>query len=372
MTRKKKDQKTRVLHVTAARRLAGTERALLMLLDHTDRSRFEHMVVCRGNGSFQDELARRGARMFTIRRFGRLDPIALARFAALLVGLRPNVVHIHFGRLEAIIAHLMGFPVVERKNVCRNRYYRPMLNFRAVDRLLNRFVDASITPSAAVKSHYVDRGYDPQALHVVYNGVEPAPPRSRETVAEKRNELGLPAGGFLVAFAGRLMPEKGVDVLLSALAQLPEQICCVLMGEGPCREMYQQHAEQLGLGRRAVFTGYRNDVREVFACADAVAVPSYSEPLANVTLEAMAEGKPVVATAVEGTPEAVEDGVTGILVPPGDAAALAESIATLAADHEVVRRMGAEGRNAALGRHSPERMARQTENIYGYQPCGTT
>jgi len=370
MTSKITNAKIRVLHVTGARRVAGTERSLLMLLDHSDRSAFEHAVVCRGSGSLADELSLRNARIFTIRRVWRADPVALLRFAALVIRFKPHVVHIYFGRLEAVIAHMLGIPVVERKNICRNDYFRPMLNFRAVDCFLNRFVDVSITPAAAVRSHYIGRGYDPTAMQVVYNGVEPAPVRPSEARAagrlraEKRSEIGVPPDAFLVAFAGRMMPEKGVDVLLSALARLPRSIYCVIMGDGPYRSSYQRQAEELGLEDRVIFTGFRRDVREVFACSDAVAVPSYSEALANVSLEAMAEGRPVVATAVEGMPEAVEHNVSGYLVPPGDPAALAESIAILAADPEAARRIGAKGRNMATRRHSPERMARETESIY--------
>lgn len=355
---------TRVLHVTEARRVAGTERSLLMFLDHCDRSMFEHAVVTRGSGSLADELARRDVTTVSIPRLGRADPIALVRLAALLLKFRPNLVHIYGGRLEAVIAASLGIQVVERKNVCRNRYYRPMLNFRLVDRFLNRFVSASISPSQAVRSHYIKRNYDPATIRVIYNGAEEAPPRNRGQLARKRREIGAPAGAFLVSFAGRLMPEKGVDVLLPALARLPENVFGVIMGDGPHRASYEKQATKLGLSGRTTFTGFRSDVREVFACSDAVAVPSYSEPLANVALEAMAEGKPVVATNVEGMPEAVEHGITGFLVPPGDPAALAERLAALAADANAARQMGAEGRKRVLCKHSPQAMARQTESLY--------
>ena len=364
MTTETAKPRPRVLHVTEARRVAGTERSLLMLLDHCDRSMFEHAVVTRGSGSLADELARRGVMTVSIPRLGRADPIAFARLVALLVKFRPDLVHIYGGRLEAVIAASLGIPVVERKNVCRSSYYRPMLNLRLVDRFLHRFVTASISPSQAVRSHYSKRNYDPGTIRVIYNGVEEAPQRHRDQLAGKRREIGAPGNAFLVSFAGRLLPEKGVDVLLPALAQLPENVFGVIMGDGPRRATHDKQATILGLGRRVTFTGFRSDVREIFACSDAVAIPSYTESLANVALEAMAEGKPVVATDVEGMPEAVEHGITGFLVPPGDPAALAQGLAALAADAEAARQMGAEGRKRSLCRHSPRAMARQTECFY--------
>jgi len=344
--------------------MAGTERSLLMLLDHSDRSMFEHAVVIRGSGGLADELARRNVTTFAIPRIGRAAPIALGRLAALLIKLRPHVVHIYGGRLDAAVASALRIPVVERKNIYRNIYYRPMLNSRFADRFLNRFVAASICPSRAVRLHHIERGCNAGTTRVIYNGVEEALPRSPAELARKRREFGVPAGAFVVSFAGRLVPDKGADVLLSALARLPENDFCIIIGDGPCRESCEQKASDLGLGKRAVFCGFRSDVREIFACSDAVAIPSYTESLANVTLEAMAEGKPVVAANVGGMPEAVEHGVTGLLTPPGDVAAFAEALAMLAADTEAATQMGAQAKNRALHRHSPRVMARQTEELY--------
>jgi len=334
-----------------------------MLLDNSGGG-CEHTVAIRGSGPLANALNERAANMAVIPRMGRAGPLSLVRFAALLRRLHPHVVHIYGGRLEALAARAAGACVVERKNVCRNAYYRPLLNFRWADRLLNRAVDASIVPSMAVKQHFVQRGYPPAKMHVVYNGVEPAPERRQEQLGLLRAHLGVPQDAFLVAFAGRLVPEKGVAFLLNALARSPETACCVIMGDGPIADDLRRQAAGLDLHRRVIFTGYREDVRDVFACADIVAVPSLFDTLANVALEAMAEGKAVIATQVEGMPEVVEHGVTGLIVPPGDADALAGAINLLAASPRQARSLGAEARQRTLARHAPARMARETEEIY--------
>jgi len=353
-----------VLHVTEACRIAGTERSLLMLMDHADRAEFEHVVVCRGSEGLAEEAARRNVRTVIIPRFGRVDPIAVIRFAHLLAKLRPDVVHIYGGRLEAIAARAMGVPVVERKNVARNEFYRPLFGFRWADLLLNRFVNASIVPAAALESYYRGRGYRGADIRAIYNGVEPAPPRTPDQLADKRAELGLHDDDFVVAFAGRLQPVKGIDVLLRAISSLPVNVRCVIAGDGPRRSDYESLADELGLGSRAIFTGYRTDARDIFACADVVAVPSAAEALANTTLEAMAEGKPVVSTTAAGQDEAVEHEVTGLLVPPDDASELAAALGRLAANPAEARCMGAAGKRKAETLLSPERMARQTESVY--------
>jgi len=361
---KKSSSKIKILHVTDSRTLAGTERALLMVIDYSDVSRFTHEVVCRGRGSFLDALNARTIPVRIISRFSKLDPIAFARFMLLLLLSRPDIVHIHGGRLEAFAAALCGIPVVERKNVCRNDYYRPLINTVWADRLLNKLVKMSIVPASAVRRHYIKRGYDPGKLRVIYNGVERAPERSPDENAETRRQLGVGNQAFLLAFAGRLAPEKGVPVLLAALGSLPVYVECVIMGDGLYLKEYKRLALETGIDGRVVFTGYRTDVRKVFAAADAVVVPSLSEPLANVVLEAFAEGKPVIGSCVDGMPEAIEDGVTGLLVPPGAIRALVSAIEKLAEDRLLVERMGAAARKRAQTSLSPSLMTSQTEQLY--------
>ena len=356
--------KIRVLHVTEALDVAGTERSLLMMLDNSHRDQFEHMVVVRGPGALANQLARRQVPTTMIPRMGRVDPIAQARFGRLVLRWKPSIVHLYGGRMEAVVAKALGVPVIDRKNVFRNIFYRPLLNLQSFDSLLSRFVDLSIAPAKAVQQYYVGRGYDVNTIKVVYNGVEPAPQRTAEELKDKRAELGLPDDAFVVCFAGRLAPEKGVDVLLKALKRLPPTVHCVIVGDGPGRKDYERLTADLGLCSRVVFTGYRNDPRSIMAAADAVAVPSVTEALANVVLEGMAEGKPVVATNVDGQPEAVTDGVTGLLVAPNNSTALANAIAMLAAVPEDARAMGARGKWRVANWFLPARMAQKTENIY--------
>ena len=160
-----------------------------------------------------------------------------------------------------------------------------------------------------------------------------------------------------VAFAGRITPEKGVDLLIEALAVHPYAWDRLLVaGDGWDRDRCERLARDRGLGERVEFLGHRDaqGVRETLARARVVAFPSrWPEPFGIVGLEAMAVGRPVVATAVGGIPEWLDDGHTGILVPPGDAAALGWAIRSLLADPARAAEFGAEGRRQ-VERFSPE------------------
>jgi glycosyltransferase involved in cell wall biosynthesis len=155
------------------------------------------------------------------------------------------------------------------------------------------------------------------------------------------------ADGPVVLEVARLAEVKGQRHLIAALARLDAS--GILVGEdiergGSYEEVLRREAERLDVADRVVFAGYRSDVPAVLAGCDVFCLPSTAEGMPLSVLEAMAQGKPVVATAVGGTPELVVDGVTGLLVPPGDAEALAEALGRVLSDPELAKRMGAAGR----------------------------
>lgn len=155
----------------------------------------------------------------------------------------------------------------------------------------------------------------------------------------------------VVFAAGRLSPEKGFQVLLEAApAVLKEDSACgiVLFGEGTLRAELERRAEDLGLAGRFAIPGFRSDLDSLIAASDVVVLPSFTEGLPNVALEASAAGIPVVATAVGGTPEVIADGETGFLVPPGQPGTLAAKLIQLLNDEPLRKRFGEAGRTRMI------------------------
>ncbi|HEY1189030.1 MAG TPA: glycosyltransferase [Gemmata sp.] len=151
----------------------------------------------------------------------------------------------------------------------------------------------------------------------------------------------------VVVGAGRFSPEKGFGVLVDAAATICREngaAGAVLFGEGPLRGELERRVADLGLTGRVVLPGFRTDLDSLIGAADVVVLPSYTEGLPNVALEASAAGVPVVATAVGGTPEAIADTVNGFLVPPGSPPALAAKVGELLRDPSLCARFGAAGR----------------------------
>jgi glycosyltransferase involved in cell wall biosynthesis len=185
--------------------------------------------------------------------------------------------------------------------------------------------------------------------------------------AAVRGALGIPSDRLVLGTVARLTEQKGHTFLIRAVPAVVSRfpnVTFLFAGDGPLRERLEAEAGSLGILKAVRFLGFRSDVAELLSCLDAFVLPSLYEGLPNVVLEAMACGKPVVATAVDGTPEAVKDGVTGLLVPPRDPGALAEAILRLARNPGLRRSMGAAARQKVLSEHRLEGQVEAFHALY--------
>jgi len=191
-------------------------------------------------------------------------------------------------------------------------------------------------PSAYLRDVALGWGLGPEHVSVLPNPAPPVP--AMPTRDELRRELRLE--GHVLAFAGRLGPQKALGVALEAVAAVPE-VTLVVAGDGPDRDALETRASELGLADRARFLGTqsREQVLRLFRASDASVLSSAWENFPHTVVEALAVGCPVIATSVGGVPEVVRDGENGLLVPPGNAAALALAIRRFFEDDELRRRL---------------------------------
>jgi glycosyltransferase involved in cell wall biosynthesis len=278
-----------------------------------------------------------------------------------------DVLHTHTLASANVVARLVGRSagVAVLSHLHIENHFRP-----STEPVLRRLDNstARLARLVAVSEHtrraYERQGYPADRIEVVYNGVD-EPPAAHAGV---RDELGIPTGAPLIGEIGRLCDVKGQGDLISALADVPDARL-VLVGEdleqgGAFRAKLERDAEAIGVRDRVVFTGYRPDARALVAELDVLALPSRTEGLPLVVLEAMASARPEVATPVGGTPELVADGETGVRVPPRDPAALAAALRRLLADSELRRRLGEAGERRVRERFTLEAMCTRVLAIY--------
>jgi glycosyltransferase involved in cell wall biosynthesis len=204
-------------------------------------------------------------------------------------------------------------------------------------------------------------------MTVILNGTDVRLNIGSDEIVRERNEWGWPPGAPVVGTVARLHRQKGIIYLLRAapriLAAFPDARIAVV-GEGPRGESLRREARRRGLESRFLFLGERQDAASILSLFDIFVLPSLWEGLPFVLVEASTLAKPIVATAVDGTPEVIADGKTGLLVPPGDPGALAEAVIRLLKDREEARRLGETARALVPPRFPLRRMVEQTQSLY--------
>jgi glycosyltransferase involved in cell wall biosynthesis len=241
---------------------------------------------------------------------------------------------------------------------------------RALQKAACRLADHVLVNAQAVSDVLVKEGYDGSRISVIRNGLDASRFEKAAHRKSVRQEFGLPDASPVVAVFARLNPLKGIEYFLEAVSFLSRhfpEVRFLIVGDS-MSQAYRQGLEalsdSLGLSACVTFSGFRGDVPEILTQVSVSVLPSLSEGLSNVVLEAMAAGVPIVATDVGGTSEMVEDGVTGVLVPPRNAVALAHAIASLLADPVRRHAMGEAGRLRVSERFSLQAAVSDTEKLY--------
>jgi glycosyltransferase involved in cell wall biosynthesis len=363
-------QRVRVVEVLATGTNGGAQEHLYNLLARIDRSRYDVSVVSLSPGSAVRKFEREGIPVTIID--DPDDAIAVGALAAHLAVVRPDVIHNHMYRAELVgtrAAIALGAIGYRRPYVVSTVHSSRVRSAEDRDQLrrLTPHMDQLIAVSHAMERKIADEGRATAPVRLIYNGVDLERYEHQEPCCTLRDEYGMEPGSQIVGVVARLEPEKGHPTLLEAwplvLRQVPDAYL-VVVGEGGRRAELERQSRDLRIAHRVVFTGRRDDVPAVTAALDVAVLPSYREAQGLTILEAMAMSRPVVASKVGGIPEVIEDGVTGLLVPPHDPAALAAAIVSLLTDHARADTIGRAGHDLVRDRFCIQLMVREIEAIY--------
>jgi glycosyltransferase involved in cell wall biosynthesis len=368
------DGRIAVMHFTTEPVRGGAEEHILMLLTHLDRTQFRPLLAAPSSliKLLQPDLPR------------DIDPIPVSlreasdlrsawRFERLLAKRGIDILHSHMfqaSRLASPLGWLARVPVIIETPHLREHWRKGWIKGSyVIDRLAARFVTAFIAVSEANGDYLrMEKRLPAEKIVVIRNG-SPLDRFDPDRVAspELRAELGIEQHAPVVLVLARLEPQKGHRVLLEAwksVAQSYPTARLVFAGDGALRTELEAQTATLGITGSVSFVGRQSNIPDWLAVADFTVLPSFYEGLPLAAIESLAAGRPVVATAVDGTIEVVIDGKTGLTVPPGDPAALATAISRMLAVPELVRSLGRAGRQFVLEHFSRERQVQQTEALY--------
>nr|HPK71098.1 glycosyltransferase [Vicinamibacterales bacterium] len=346
------------LHIDTARTWRGGQNQVLLTVLGLRARGHRAVLVARPGG----ELARRaseGHDLVLIAPAHEMDFAAAFRLARVVRDLKPDVVHAHDPHAVSMAAMAISTMADRRRP--------PLVIARRVDFHLKRNafsrwkyqqVDAAICSSNAIRAMLVEDGVAADAAFTVYEGVQVDRIRALPA-ADLCKELWLPPGSPTIGNVAALVPHKGqrylIDAAPAVIRAVPDAHV-LIFGEGELRPALTRQIRHLGLEHRVQLAGFRPDVLSLLKGLDVFVMCSLTEGLGTSILDAMAASRPVVGTTAGGIPEAVEDGVTGILVPPHNAAALAAALLRLLGDEALRRRMGEAGLERVREQFSVDRM----------------
>ena len=369
----------RIFHLRDSGGMFGGERVILTLARNLDRRLFDLRLVCMDRGDGRSARLAGAARACGISVQGlqvsrRLDAKAIRKLRELIVGQDAELVHSHdfksdFYALAATRG--LGVKLVSTAHGSTRDSFVKRLYLAFNERLVYRGFDRVIAVSENLHARLASGPLGPKRICVIQNGLDPGLLAAFEDRGHDGGDDGpLKAarrGDPLFAVIGRLFPDKGHAFFLQAFASLAREFPDargLIVGDGPARGDIEGHIRALGLQDRVICCGVRSDMKRVYAAIDFLVIPSLTEGLPYVMLEAMACGVPVVATSVGDIPLLVRDRVTGCLVAPGDAPAIFRRMKDLIVDREAARAMARAGRKLVLKSFSAATMAARTGGLY--------
>ena len=354
------------LHIDTARTWRGGQNQVLVTVMGMRAAGHRAMLVAHADGELRRR-AEEGLDFLPLAPRTEMDLSAAWRLSRAIKQLRPDIVHAHdpHGVAMAALALSMSTQPKRAKLVAARR-----VDFRLKGNALSRWkydqVDRFICASEAIRKILLADGVAPARAVTVHEGIDLGHVAAAPRLAI-HEEFWLPHGSPIVGNVAALVPHKGQRHLVEAAALVVREVPdarFVIAGEGELRPTLEHLIKHLNLEKHVILAGFRPDVLSMHKAFDIFVMSSITEGLGTSLLDAMACGRPIVATTAGGMPEVVQDGKTGILVPPRDDRALADGIIRLLKDPALRERMGTAGLALAEARFSAERMVADTLRVY--------
>jgi glycosyltransferase involved in cell wall biosynthesis len=372
----KRNKRIRVLHLISGDLWAGAEAHAEMLLSWLKRNPdLEVSAIIFNEGRLSQKLKSVDIPVYFLDEKRNSSLLLLMKIRQILSEERVQILHTHRYKenvIGGLAGSFSGVPHLVQTVHGLNEPFRGIKKIKAnlynlLDRWTTRFLfDKIIMVSSQQGERFKERFNGPRTVYI-HNGVDLQKIKANKSKIEVRRDLGIDEDSPLVGTAGRLVPVKGLDYLLKATTimqrKLP-RLKVLIIGEGPEKKGLEDTVSKLGIDSQVIFAGEREDVYDLISAMDVLVLPSLSEGIPMVLLEALALEVPVVASAVGGIPEVITHRSTGFLVQPKEERALAEACLYLLQDKAHARALAHEGKKLIKTKFSAEVMAQKVFHLY--------
>jgi glycosyltransferase involved in cell wall biosynthesis len=366
----KRNKIRKILHLHNTSSIGGAEQVILDLAAFTDQKKFESYVGVFREGELVSEMRRRGIKFFWLKGNTRVyDYKFLKSIIQIIKNNRIDLVHSHTWGTDFYgywASKILGVPMI---STIHNRYYifekwDRRISYRVLISQIEKIVAVSADIQRLLRG---DLKLKPGKISLIYNGIDTQRYESGFDLHSIRKELSLSEGELFIGNVGNLREVKDHHTLILAFHQVSSffpQSKLLIVGDGELKSDLHKLSAQLGLEKKILILGHRQDVALLLSLLDIFVLSSRSEGCSISLLEAMASGKPVIATRVGGNPELVMEGKTGLLVPSAEPEKLAETIIQLLKDEKLREKRGEEGRKRVREKFSRESMVKNYGELY--------
>ena len=370
--------KVKILFVIDGMEFGGGERVFTQIINGLPLDQYESFLASGPQDSFYQAISQTPVQRYPVDFSNRFNPAIMFRLIKIIKDHKIDIVHGQGARAEFFARLASGL-------FCRSRYVSTiampvegydvgpmkMLLYRAFDRFSERFVDRFLVVSSVLAQTMIQgHGISQEKVVKIYNGIEAdyyKPHDQEEGRRRVRQEYSVNDSEVLIGSLGRLVWQKGFEYFIHAMPILIRDIPeakFFIVGEGPLRQELEGQTRSLGIQDRLVFTGHRNDIRDMMAAMDIIVIPSLLEGFPMITLEAMAMEKPIVTTSIDGIMEQIGDGREGLLIAPKSPPALAQAVKRLVDDPDYARSLGINAREKVVRDFSVHKMITETIRVY--------
>jgi len=358
------DKKINIMHIVFSLECGGAEKVAIGLSGKLNGGVFNSCICCLDAfGELSDEARKKEIEVILVKRKPGKDITLPFRLARIIKEKRIDLVHTHnMGPLfyGTLAAKLAGVPVVINTRHSREKKRKGSYVWN-----MN---DAVITISEDAKKELLKwNRIDTKKTKVIHNGIDTNRYACLQDGSEARSMLNINTSTFVVGTVARLSPVKDQFTLIDAFSKVISETNdakLIFVGDGALREELISYTKKLGIYDKVMFLGFRDDVFNILPTFDVFVLSSLTEGISLTLLEAMAAGRPIVATNVGGNPEVIIDGVTGFLIPPKEPQNMSEAIAKILQNPELAKQMGEAGRRRVEEKFSLERMVKEYRDLY--------
>jgi len=372
--------KLRLLFVIDNLQFGGGERVFAQIINGLPQEQYKIFLASHPNEEFLQAIRSASVHFFSVDFSSRLNFSLIPRLTKIIKEHEIRIVHGQGARAE-VYARLASRLAGNSRYV--STIAMPVEGFDVgpfrkrtytfFDRFSERFVDRFLVVSNALREAMIrDHGIPAKKVIRIYNGIEIEHYSPQEKSGSRQGisqEFNVGQDTPLIGTIGRLVWQKGFEYLISAIPEILKTFSrtkMLIVGDGPLRDELVALAQKLNVEEHVIFTGFRDDIKDILSAIDVLVVPSLLEGFPMITLEGMAMAKPVIATKIAGIEEQITDGKSGILIPPRDADAIAAAIIRLVTDKKLAQNLGLEARRKVEKEFTVQKMVGETETVYRF------